>query len=58
MSPAPSSSAAAPSPTRDLALDLGADLWAGPIDEVIALFVSLAGGPPPRGTSDSTEAAE
>ena len=36
----------------DLALGLGADLWAGPIDEVIALFVALAG------TSDSAEAAE
>ena len=30
---------------RELAMRLGADLWAGPIDEVIELFVSLAGGP-------------
>ena len=45
---------------RDLALGLGADLWAGPIDEVIALFVSLAGGPAPSSaaTSDAAEAAE
>jgi excisionase family DNA binding protein len=40
---------------REHALELGADLWAGPIDDVIDLFVTLAGGKP---SSDAAEAGE
>jgi excisionase family DNA binding protein len=43
----------------DVARRLGADCWAGPIDEVVELFVSLAGVPAAAAaSSDSTEAAE
>lgn len=42
-------------PDHDLATSLGADLWAGPVDEVIGLFVSLAAG---DRSADATEAGE
>jgi len=42
---------------RATALGLGADLWAGPVDEVIELFVALAAGPPPE-PPDAVEAGE
>lgn len=43
----------------DLAVRLGADHWAGPVDEVIALFVSLADVPGrDPGSSDVTEVDE
>ena len=37
----------------ELAARLGADLWAGPIDEVVALFSSLASGLPSDGSPDA-----
>ncbi|MFN7150374.1 MAG: cobalamin-dependent protein [Microthrixaceae bacterium] len=37
----------------ELAARLGADLWAGPIDEVVALFSSLASGLPTDGSPDA-----
>jgi len=43
---------------RATALSLGADLWAGPVDEVIELFVALAAGDPSPAPADAAEAAE
>jgi excisionase family DNA binding protein len=40
---------------RGQALRMGADLWAGPVDEVVALFVELAGA---RRSSDAPEVWE
>jgi excisionase family DNA binding protein len=40
---------------RAQALQLGADLWAGPVDEVVALFLELAGA---RRSSDASEVEE
>ena len=42
-------------PDRALAESLGADLWAGHVDEVIGLFVSIATG---HGSPDAPEAGE
>ena len=40
------------------AMSLGADLWAGPIDEVIELFVALASGSAPLVPADAVEAED